>query len=192
VNAEIVSIGTEILLGEILDSNSQYIAARLPALGIDLYYKHTVGDNLGRLTEVLGRAWQRADLVITTGGLGPTEDDLTRETVAAVLGEEPRVDPELEAWLRNLFARRSAPMPERNIKQAWLIASARPIANPRGTAPGWWVERDGKIIVCMPGPPAEMTRMWEEEVAPELARRHPGQVLVSRTLKTSGIGEGSC
>ncbi len=190
MRAEIVSIGTELLLGEIVDTNSAYIASRLPALGIDLYFQHTVGDNLGRLVDVLNRAREQNDLVITTGGLGPTEDDLTREAVAAAMGEEVAIAPELEDWLRNRFARRSGSMPERNLKQAWLIPSARAIPNPRGSAPGWWVERDGKLIVSMPGPPAEMTRMWLEEVAPELERRQPGNVLVTRTLKTAGIGEG--
>jgi nicotinamide-nucleotide amidase len=191
MKAEIVSIGTEILLGEIIDTNSAYIAERLPALGIDVYYKHVVGDNLGRLTEVVGRAFERADLVITTGGLGPTEDDLTREAVAAVMGEPTGIDPDLETWLRGVYARRGNVMPERNIKQTWLIPSARAIANPRGTAPGWWVERDGKLIISMPGPPAEMTRMWEEEVAPEFLRRPTGTVLIKRTLKTAGIGESN-
>jgi nicotinamide-nucleotide amidase len=191
MKAEIISIGTELLLGEIVDTNSAYIASRLPAVGIDVYYQHTVGDNMGRLVETLGRAWERNDIVFTTGGLGPTEDDLTREAIAQVLDEEPRVDPDLEAWIRSIFARRQGAMPERNIKQAWLIPSARALPNPRGTAPGWWVERDDKIIIAMPGPPAEMTRMWENEVVPELKRRNPGVVLVTRTIKTSGIGEGS-
>jgi nicotinamide-nucleotide amidase len=191
MNAEIVSIGTEILLGEIIDTNSAYIAERLPALGIDVYYKHVVGDNLGRLMEVIGRARERADVVITTGGLGPTEDDLTREAIAAVHGEQTAVAPELEASLRDLYKRRGAVMPERNIKQAWLIPSARAIPNPRGTAPGWWVERDGKIVIAMPGPPSEMNRMWEEEVAPELAKRSTGTVLIKRTLKTAGLGESN-
>ena len=192
MRAEIISVGTEILLGEIVDTNSQFIAARLPALGIDLYFKHTVGDNLARLTGVLKEAWERNDLLILTGGLGPTEDDLTREGIAAMMGEDVRVDPELERALRDRFAQRgTGHMPERNIKQAWLIPSARAISNPRGTAPGWWVERDGKILVAMPGVPAEMTRMWEEEVAPEILRRNPGSVLVTRTLKTTGIGEGT-
>jgi len=191
MNAEIVSIGTEILLGEIIDTNSAYIAERLPALGIDVYYKHVVGDNLTRLSEVIGRARERADIVITTGGLGPTEDDLTREAIAAVHGEETAVDPELETWLRDLYKRRGNVMPERNIKQTWLIPSARAINNPRGTAPGWWVERDGKIVIAMPGPPSEMNRMWEEEVSPELARRSTGTVLIKRTLKTAGLGESN-
>jgi nicotinamide-nucleotide amidase len=191
MRAEIVSIGTEILLGEIVDTNSAYVAARMPALGIDVYYKHVVGDNLGRLVEVLRLAWERSDLIITTGGLGPTEDDLTRESIAALMGEETAVDPDLEEALRARYRARNAVMPERNIKQAWLIPSAKAIPNPRGTAPGWWVEKDGKIIASMPGPPAEMNRMWEEEVAPELLKRHPGIVLVKRTLKTAGIGESN-
>jgi nicotinamide-nucleotide amidase len=191
MKAEILSIGTEILLGEIVDTNAAYIASRLPAMGIDLYFKAVVGDNLDRLTETIGRARERSDIVICTGGLGPTEDDLTREAICAVLNEEPHVDPELEAGLRAFFERRGYAMPERNVKQCWLIPSARAIPNPRGTAPGWWVERDGKIIIAMPGPPTEMTRMWEKEVAPELLRRNPGSVLITRTLKTAGIGEGT-
>ena len=192
MQAELISIGTELLLGEILDTNAQYLAARLPALGIDLFYTSKVGDNMDRLTEVIERAWGRSDLVLTTGGLGPTEDDLTREAIARVLGEESSIDSELERQLREFFAQRSATMPERNLKQAMLIPSSRAIPNPRGTAPGWWVERQGHIIVAMPGPPSEMQRMWEREVAPELERRTAGQrtVLVTRTLKTMGIGEG--
>ncbi len=192
MKAEVISIGTELLLGEILDTNSKYLGSQLPALGIDLYYMSKVGDNLGRLTEVIDRAWKRSDLVITTGGLGPTEDDLTREAIGQALDEELGVDPTLEEDLRAFFAKRGASMPERNVKQAMLIPSSRSIPNPRGTAPGWWVERDEKIIVAMPGPPVEMERMWEKEVVPQL-RRHPkapDSVLVTRTLKTAGIGEG--
>jgi len=191
MKAEIISIGTEILLGEILDTNARYIASRLPALGIDLFYTSQVGDNLDRLTEVIGRAWQRSDIVITTGGLGPTEDDLTREAIAHVLGEEMHIDPDIERALRDFFARRGVTMPERNVKQAALIPSCRSIPNPRGTAPGWWVERDRRLIIAMPGPPTEMQRMWNEEVAPELQRRQTGAVLLARTLKTTGLGEGT-
>jgi nicotinamide-nucleotide amidase len=139
---------------------------------------------------VLGRAWSRSDIIFTTGGLGPTEDDLTREGIAATLGEELYVDPQLEEWIRGIFASRGVAMPERNLKQAMLIPSARPIPNPRGTAPGWWVEKENKIIVSMPGVPSEMMYMWEHEVAPELERRPTGAVIVTRTIKTSGIGEG--
>ncbi len=191
MKAEILSIGTEILLGEIIDTNAAYIASRLPAIGLDLYYKSVVGDNFDRLRETFQRAVDRSDVVICSGGLGPTEDDLTREAICAVLGEEPHVDPTLEADLRGFFERRGYAMPESNVKQCWLIPSARAIPNPRGTAPGWWVERNGKIIVAMPGPPTEMNRMWESEVSPELRRRAPDSVLITRTLKTTGIGEGT-
>lgn len=190
MKAEIIAIGTEILLGEIVDTNSRYIASRLPALGIDVYFTATVGDNLARISDVLRLSLERADVVITTGGLGPTEDDLTREAIAAVLGEELRIDPDEERRLREFFASRGVPMPERNVKQAAIIPSGRFIPNPRGTAPGWWVEKQGKIVIALPGPPVEMTRMWDVEVEPELRKRSGGGVLVTRTLKTAGLGEG--
>ena len=185
-----MAIGAEILLGEIVDTNSAWIARRLPALGIELHHTSVAGDDLERLTETLARARERSDLTITTGGLGPTEDDLTREAVCALLGEEPRVDTELERRLRAFFARRGYPMPEANVKQAWLIPSARALDNPRGTAPGWWTEREGRIVVSMPGVPPEMERMWLREVEPALEGRS-GAVLVTRTIKTAGVGEGT-
>ena len=191
MKAEIIAIGTEILLGEIIDTNSAYIAQQLPELGIDLLYKTVVGDNMERIVETFQRAWGRSDVTITTGGLGPTVDDMTREGICALLGEIPVVDPSLESRLRAFFAGRSVAMPETNLKQAWLIPSARAIDNPRGTAPGWWVERNGHMIISMPGVPPEMERMWTKEVRPELERRSDGQVLVTRTIKTVGIGEGS-
>ncbi|MFQ5380801.1 MAG: CinA family nicotinamide mononucleotide deamidase-related protein [Dehalococcoidia bacterium] len=191
MRAEIVAVGTEILLGEIVDTNGPWLASRLPELGIDLLHKSVVGDNLDRLVDTFRRGWDRSDLVIVTGGLGPTADDLTREAVAALLGEVPEVDPELESHLRGLFERRGNRMPEQNVKQAWLIPSARPLPNPRGTAPGWWVERDARIIACMPGVPTEMERMWEHEVRPRLAGRSERDVLVLRTLKTVGLGEST-
>ena len=143
-----------------------------------------------RLREVLARAWERSDLTIASGGLGPTEDDVTREAVAAVLGEEVHVDDEQRALLEQRFGHRGAGLVERNMKQAWLIPSSRAIPNPRGTAPGWWVERDGHVIVLMPGPPQEMTFMWEQEVAPGLERL-ADSILVSHTLKTAGLGEST-
>jgi nicotinamide-nucleotide amidase len=188
MRAETLSIGTELLLGQIVDTNSAYLAGRFPALGIDLLHMTTVGDNLGRATAAFTRALERSDLVVSTGGLGPTEDDLTREAIAAALGETPAVDPALEAELRAWFSGRGTPMPERNRKQAWLIPSARPLANPLGTAPGWDVRRDGKRIIAMPGVPREMTRMWEAEVEPTLGS---GTALRSRTLKLLGIGESA-
>jgi nicotinamide-nucleotide amidase len=191
MDAEIVSIGTEILLGEILDTNARYIASHLPALGINLYRMSQIGDNQSRLANLLRDALSRADLILCTGGLGPTEDDITRDAIAEVLDEDVHVDAELEAELRAGFARRgNQRMPERNLKQAWLTPSTRPIPNPHGTAPGWWCEKDGKLIIAMPGPPAEMTRMWDAEVEPRLRGRSTGAVIVSRTIKTAGIGEG--
>ena len=188
MRAEIVSIGTEIMLGEIVDTNAAFIASRLPRFGIDLLWVTQVGDNPARLREALARAHARSDYAFATGGLGPTEDDVTREAVAAVFGEEPYVDAEQRAALEARFAERGRSLIERNMKQAWLIPSARALPNPRGTAPGWWAEREGRAIVLMPGPPAEMTHMWEREVAPELERRADA-ILVSHTLKTSGLGE---
>jgi nicotinamide-nucleotide amidase len=192
VKAQIMSVGTELLLGQIVDTNAAYLAQYLSALGIDLYWKVTVGDNLARLVEELRRAWERADLIVMTGGVGPTEDDLTRESIAALLGESLHVDPQLAEELRAWFGRRGLTMPERNLKQASLIPSARPLPNPIGTAPGWWVERDGRIIVAMPGVPVEMRKMWEEQVVPRLQARVPGGgVILSRTLKCIGIGESA-
>ena len=190
VKAEIIAVGTELLLGEILDTNSQYLAQQLTGLGIDLFFVTHVGDNMGRLSETVQRALDRSDVVIMTGGLGPTEDDLTREAIAAALGEEMTVRPELEDVLRGWYAKRNRPMPQMNIKQATLIPSASAIDNPIGTAPGWWVENNGKKIACMPGVPHEMKKMWEEQVAPRLGIGGGG-VLVSRTLKTIGIGESN-
>ncbi|MGA7732182.1 MAG: CinA family nicotinamide mononucleotide deamidase-related protein [Chloroflexia bacterium] len=194
MKAEIVSIGTELLLGTINDTNAQYLAQRLAGLGIDCYYVSQVGDNLGRIIEVLARAWERSELTITTGGLGPTGDDLTREAIAAMLGEAPVVVPALEESLRSFFARRGARMPEQNLKQATVIPSASAIPNPLGTAPGWWVRRDApqgmRAVVSMPGVPFEMKRMWEREVEPQLARI-TGTLIVSRTLKTLGLGEST-
>ena len=185
MKAEIISIGTEILLGEILDTNTQYLSACLPPIGLDLYYHSTVGDNLARIVDTLEGALTRSDVIIITGGLGPTEDDLTREAIA---------DSDAERQLRAFFAARGVSFPERNVKQTMLIPSARAISNPRGTAPGWWVEKTlpdigDRTIIAMPGPPNEMTRMWEKEVEPKLAEAVGGQVLVTRTLKTVGVGE---
>jgi len=190
VKAEIIAVGTELLLGEILDTNSQYLAQQLTGLGIDLFFVTHVGDNMGRLSETVQRALNRSDVVIMTGGLGPTEDDLTREAIAAALGEKMTVRPELEDVLRGWYAKRNRPMPQMNIKQATLIPSASAIDNPIGTAPGWWVENNGKKIACMPGVPHEMKKMWEEQVAPRLGMGGGG-VLVTRTLKTIGIGESN-
>ena len=189
VKAEIISIGTEILLGEITDTNAAYLARQLPLLGIDLYWVTQVGDNQGRIVEILERAWNRSNIIVITGGLGPTEDDLTRESIAQMLGEKMTIDPELETWLRGLFNKLGHEMPERNLKQAMLIPSARAIAIPRGSAPGWWVTREEKVLLAMPGPPGEMQRMWEKEIRDKLRTTLATAIIISRTLKILGLGE---
>ena len=190
MRAEILSVGTELLLGHITDTNATYLAQQLAGLGIDLLYVSTIGDNLGRLTEAVRRGHERSDLVVMTGGLGPTEDDLTREAIAATLGETPTVDEEYVVKLRDFFASRGIAMPERNVKQAWTLPSVTILANPLGTAPGWWAERDGRVIVAMPGVPHEMTRMWEHEVAPKLRARSDA-ALYTRILRVAGLGEST-
>lgn len=191
MKSEILSVGTELLLGTIVDTNAAFLGRELATLGIDTFYVSSVGDNLGRLTATVRRGWERSDVTVITGGLGPTEDDLTREAISALLDEPMEVQPDLERDLRAYFARRNVAMPERNVKQATLVRSATALANPVGTAPGWWVERDGHIIVAMPGVPSEMTRMWHNEAKPRLQQRSGGLVIFSRTLKVIGIGESA-
>ena len=190
MRAEIISIGTELLLGEITDTNASYLAGQLPLLGIDLYWISQVGDNQARLVEVLKRAWQRSELILTTGGLGPTEDDLTREAVAEMLGEKLELEPSLENELRGRFTQWGMGMPLSNLKQATVIPSAESVRNDRGTAPGWWVERDGRILVAMPGPPMELQEMWQKEVQPRLQQRSVS-IILSRTFKTLGLSEAA-
>lgn len=190
MRAEILSIGTELLLGHITDTNASWLAQQLGALGIDLFYVSQVGDNIDRLSATLHQARERSDLVVMSGGLGPTEDDLTREAIAAVLHEQPFVEPELETNLRAFFASRGIAMPERNVKQAWTLPSVTILPNPIGTAPGWWAERDGKIMVAMPGVPYEMMRMWRSEVLPRL-RPRSADSLFTRILRVAGMGESS-
>ena len=191
MKAEIVSVGSELLLGQIVDTNSSFLASQLPMLGIDLYWVSQVGDNKQRLVEVLERAWNRSDVTFTVGGLGPTEDDLTREAIAAMLGEKMEVDQKLLQELKDFFARRGLDMPQRNVKQVTLIPSAKSIPNPRGTAPGWWVERDGRLIIAMPGPPIELQRMWNKEVSIALRERMKDEIILSKSLKTFGVPEAT-
>jgi nicotinamide-nucleotide amidase len=187
MRAEIICVGSELLLGDIIDANTRYLALRLAALGIDLYYSTTVGDNQARLVDCLGRALGRSDLVLTTGGLGPTDDDVTREAIAELFGETPTVDETLAQELREFFALREIEMTPNNLKQVSLIPSARAIPNTRGTAPGWWATRAGRSVIAMPGPPGELHNMWENEIEPRLQRSD--SVIRSRTLKLFNISE---
>ena len=190
MNAEIISVGTELLMGEIVDTNSSYLADGLAKIGVDLRWATKVGDHPGRLEEAIERALDRSEITITTGGLGPTSDDLTRESIAAVLGEEMEVQEDLLTHLTSQFESRGVKMPATNIKQATLIPSAKVIPNPMGTAPGWWVEKNGHVIAAMPGPPREISHMWDNEVGPRLRSLNPEIAIVTRTLKTFGITEG--
>ena len=190
MKAEIMSIGTELLMGELVDTNSTYLASELAKIGVELSRITKVGDNPDQLREVLDSAWRRSDVIVTTGGLGPTSDDLTRETIAKVLDEEMFVNNGLLKHLKSLFDGRGYPMPESNVKQATLISSAYSIPNPLGTAPGWFVEKDQRIIVAMPGPPRELQRMWNSEVKSMLKERNQGVTILTKTFKTFGITEG--
>lgn len=191
MKAEIISIGTELLMGELTDTNASWIAGRLPALGIQLQYVSLIGDDLPMLTEAFIRGWERSDVIFTTGGLGPTQDDLTREAVAAALGETPEVqEAELEN-LRQWFRNRGQDMPGHNLKQAYLIPSARFVTNRNGTAPGWWAQRDDKHIICMPGPPGENRAMWDDEIDAQLKQIVDSDVTITRNIKTLGLGEAS-
>lgn len=189
MKAEIISIGTELLLGEITDTNAAYLASQLPLLGIDLHFISTVGDNKQRLIETLNHAWQRSDIIITTGGLGPTDDDITRESIADFFKESIAIDASLVTQFKETFRHFNMNMPESNVKQASVIPSAQIIANPRGTAPGWWIERDEHVMIAMPGPPGEMQLMWSKVVLPRLQDKFCNSVIFSKTLKVFGISE---
>ena len=190
--AVLLAVGSELTTGETRDTNSGDLARSLGEAGVEVAWISALPDRLDTVVAALRGALEAADLVITTGGLGPTPDDLTRESIAAVCGERPAVDPELAGWLRHLFDRRGISFPEANLKQAWLIPSATAVPNDRGTAPGWWVDRpDGRVILALPGPPSEMRAMWQGWVLPRLRDRGLGQERVARTYRLAGIGESA-
>jgi nicotinamide-nucleotide amidase len=190
--AVLLAVGSELTAGETRDTNSGEVARSLAGHGADVLRIVALPDRLAAVEEAVAAGLAEADLVVTTGGLGPTPDDLTREAIAAVLGERPEVDPDLERWLRHLFERRSLPFAEANRKQAWLIPSATSIPNDRGTAPGWWIDRpDGRLIVTLPGPPSEMRAMWRSQILPRLEARGLGGEHVVRTFRLAGIGESA-
>jgi len=195
--AEILSVGTELLLGQVVDTNAAYIARRLAELGVTLYRKTTVGDNLARVSAAVREALERADIVIATGGLGPTEDDLTREAVADALSVRLVESPEVLASLARFFGARGACMTENNRRQALCPepGAGRLIPNPMGTAPGVLFESGDKRVICLPGVPREMEQMMDSWVVPYLRdrRRGPGdaQVIKSKAVRTCGIGESA-
>jgi nicotinamide-nucleotide amidase len=190
MNAEIIAVGHELLKGEIVDTNTSFLAQELSKAGIPVRWSGIVGDDIADLNHAITQAIKRSDVIITTGGLGPTSDDLTREAVAVALEEEMLVDPVLLEWLEGVFAARGIDMPQTNVKQATLIPSAQTVPNPQGTAPGWWARKHDTHIILLPGPPREIKRMWAETVGPELARISGVGAITTRTLKTVGITEG--
>jgi len=189
-SAEILTIGTELLLGEIVDSNAQYLAQQLRDAGIDHYWTTTVGDNAGRIAEALQIALSRSDIVLCTGGLGPTVDDVTREGIAAALGLELEFDEVLWLGIVERFKRFNRTPSENNRRQAYLPAGGQPINNPVGSAPGLLVEQAGKLVIAMPGVPREMVGMLQEGVLPILRERFgEGVVIRSRVLHIAAVPE---
>jgi nicotinamide-nucleotide amidase len=193
MKAEIVATGTELLLGETINTSAHYLTGKLSSLGIEVDYHTTVGDNSERLEQVLRQAIDRSDLVLTTGGLGPTADDLTKELVAKVLNLQMELDQTSLNQIVQFFGRRKAPMPTSNEKQAYFPKGSKILPNPIGTAPGALIEKDGKTVIILPGPPFEMQPMFENYVWPELQRMiGPDSVRMNeRVLKIFGIGESA-
>jgi nicotinamide-nucleotide amidase len=192
VNAEIVAIGSELLLGQIVDTNSAWMAQRLAAIGVNLFYKTIVGDNAGRMREIISRALQRSDVVITSGGIGPTEDDLTREIVADVTGRELVIDPHLLQQIEERFRKRGFIMTKNNEKQAYIPAGSIPVENPNGTAPSFIVEDPHGVIIALPGVPFEMKWLFDHRVVPYLREKFDlREMIVSRVLKIAEVGESS-
>jgi len=193
VRAEVISVGTELLLGQIVDTDAAYLSKLLPQFGIDLHYRVTVGDNEPRLADALRLALSRADVVFTIGGIGPTMDDLTKETVAHVLGDEMVLHEESAERLRAFFAARGIDMPEANLKQALVPRRGKVLPNPLGTAPGAAFETDGKVVIVLPGPPREFIEMVDSQVMPYLRELvgESASVIRSRVLRIAGLGESS-
>lgn len=190
MRAAILSIGNELLRGDIVDTNAACLARSLSDLGFEVVGSRTVPDDLEQATEAVSDALRRAVVTVTTGGLGPTQDDLTRDAIAAALGEEIFTDDDLISEIEQRFASLRRPMPASNLRQAGRIPSAVALPNPHGTAPGWLAEKGGRLIAALPGPPREMEPMWQSHVLPRLERLLPGAT-VMRGLMTFGLGESS-
>lgn len=190
MNAEILAVGTELLLGDIVNTNAQFIAQGLAELGISVFYHTVVGDNPKRMKEAMHSAFERADVIVTTGGLGPTADDLTKEIGAEYFDKKMYLDERALNRIEKFFSKLGREMTENNIKQAMIPEGSIIMYNDNGTAPGIIIEENGKILIMMPGPPREMKPMFTEQVKPFLASRQE-YTLVSRTLRIAGIGESA-
>lgn len=187
---EILSVGTEILLGDILNTNSRYLSVELAKIGISVLRHTTVGDNAERLAAALTTALGRSDIVIATGGLGPTADDITRDVCCEVMGFETVLDGEIAEEIRSYFRGRGIDMPENNLRQAYVPVGGDVFRNKNGTAPGLGLKKDGKCVIILPGPPYEMAPMFQEYAVPYLAEYSDG-IIVSKTVRTMGIGESA-
>lgn len=188
--AELLSIGSELLLGETVDTNAAFLGAELARLGLPLRQSRALPDDRFAISQAFAEARPRSAVVVATGGLGPTHDDLTRDGLADALGETLEEDARLRRALEDRFQAYGR-MPASNLRQAMVVPSAQALENPIGSAPGWWVERDGGVTVLLPGVPAEMRRMWAEQVAPRLATRFGLPPLAIRVVKAFGIGESA-
>lgn len=190
MRAEIISIGTELLLGEIIDTNAAWLAQQLAAIGVDVYFRTTVGDNVGRIAAAIQIGMQRADVIITTGGLGPTVDDMTREGIANAVGAPLELNHELVEQIRARFAKWGRTMSENNVKQAYIPQGATPVENPVGTAPCFIVEHEGHSIFVLPGVPREMKHLTETRVLPWLREKAgDSSIILSKILRTCAVGE---
>lgn len=190
MNAEIITIGTELLLGEIVDTNATHIARELRTIGLDLFYKTTVGDNETRCAQIVDHALERAEIVITTGGLGPTVDDVTREAVALATGCPLEFQPGLLDQIEARFKRWGSTMSDNNRRQAYVPQGSIPIENPVGTAPCYIIETDRGVVISLPGVPSEMAYLLEHEVLPYLRRRFGLHAIIkARVLRTAAMGE---
>jgi nicotinamide-nucleotide amidase len=188
-DAEIIAVGSELLTHDRIDTNSLFITEQLNALGVEVRRKVIVGDERSRLTGAIRDAMGQMDIVVITGGLGPTEDDLTRDAVAAALGRELVFSQEIRGWIEERFRRINRKMAEINLRQAYLVAGAEALANPRGTAPGQWIEANGRVLMMLPGPPGELKPLFVAECVPRLERHLPPQVIRTRFYRVAGMGE---
>src|SRR5215831_7205127 len=189
MRAEIIAVGSELLTAQRLDTNSLFLTAELNRLGIRVVHKAVVGDGPEEMTSSFRHALDRADLVISSGGLGPTDDDRTRTTVSQLLGRKLQLNDEILRHIQERFCRYNRPMPEINARQAMVPEGATILPNPRGTAPGLWIEANGRIVVLLPGVPTELRALFEVEVKPRLARVAPPERLFARELRITGLPE---
>lgn len=190
MNSEIIAVGTELLHGDILNTNAQYISKKMATIGVDVHYHTVVGDNATRLEKVFATALDRADILIVTGGLGPTKDDITKEVLAKYLGLPMVYDAQSEKRMKAMFEQRNREMTENNLRQAYFPQGAQIIENVNGTANACKVEHQGKVIYLLPGPPKENNPLIDQVVVPQLHESN-NQVVINRKIRVTNLGESS-